>query len=107
MPKKYFIIKLPDGAEIHVFFETVNGLITSFVAKLVLIKGNRYYEIVRFDSGHECPHKDVLDANGRVKRKVWFRLLDNKQGLDLGIRDLKDNHEIYIERFKKWLIKLD
>ena len=105
MPKKYFIIELPDGAEIHVFFETANGLILSFVVKLVFKIGNIYHEVVRFDSGHECPHKDILDVNGHVKRKVWFKLLDNKQGLDLGIRDLKDNHEIYIERFKKWLKK--
>ena len=105
MPKKYYIIKLPDGAEIHVFFETVNGLIVSFVVKLVLFDGSRYCELVRFDSGHGCPHKDILDTNGRVKRKVWFRLLDNRQCLDLGIRDLKDNHEIYVERYKKWLKK--
>ncbi|MBU1486663.1 hypothetical protein KKH56_01225 [bacterium] len=105
MPKKYFIIELSDGAEIHVFFETANGLIASFVVKLVLKIDHKYYEVIRFDSGHECPHKDILDVNGHVKRKVWFKLLDNKQGLDLGIRDLKDNHEIYIERFKKWLKK--
>lgn len=43
--------------------------------------------------------------DGNVKKKVWFDLLDNKQGLDLGIRDLKDNYEMYIERFKKWLKK--
>jgi len=105
MPKKYYIIKLSGGAEIHVYFETANGLIVSFVVKLVLKTDNTYYEVIRFDSGHNCPHKDILDVNGRVKKKVWFELLDNKQGLDLGIRDLKDNHEVYIERFKKWLRK--
>ncbi len=48
MPKKYFIIELSDGAEIHVFFETANGLILSFVVKLVFKTGNHYYEVVRF-----------------------------------------------------------
>ena len=107
MPKKYFITKLSGGDEIHVYFETVNGLIASFVVKLVFKMDNVCYEIVRFDSGHGCPHKDILDVNGSVKRKIWFEMLDNKQGLDVGIRDLKDNHEIYIERFKKWLKKQD
>ena len=40
---------------------------------------------------------------GAVVRKTWFEFLDNKQGLDLAIRDIKDNYELYIERFKKWL----
>ena len=61
-----------------------------------------YQEIIRFDSGHGCPHKDILGEDGKVLRKVWFELLDNKQGLDLAIRDLKDNSELYIERYRKW-----
>ena len=105
MPKKYFIIELSEGVEIYVYFETANGLIVSFVVKLVLKVGKKYHDVVRFDSGHGCPHKDILDVDGNVKKKVWFALLDNKQGLDLGIRDLKDNYEMYIERFKKWLKK--
>jgi hypothetical protein len=46
-----------------------------------------------------------MDINGTVKRKVWYEFLDNKQGLDLAIKDVKDNFEIYIERYKKWLRK--
>jgi hypothetical protein len=63
----------------------------------------KYYEVIRFDSAHGCPHKDILDPTGSVVRKVWFELLDNQQGLNLAIKDLKDNYELYIERFKKWL----
>ena len=37
------------------------------------------------------------------KRYFRIELLDNQQGLDLAIKDLKDNYELYIERFKKWL----
>jgi hypothetical protein len=36
--------------------------------------------------------------------KKYFKL-DNKQALDLAIKDLKDNCEIYSERFMKWLKK--
>ena len=105
MPKKYFKIDLSDGAEIHVFFETASGLIINFVVKLILKVNDTYYEVIRFDSGHGCPHKDVLDKQGKVIRKIWYEFLDNKQALDLGIKDLKDNYELYIERFKKWLKK--
>lgn len=105
MPKKYYKIELPSGAEIHVFFETASGLIINFVVKLIMKFNSEYYEIVRFDTAHDCPHKDVLNVGGKVIRKIWFELLDNKQALDLAIKDLKDNHDIYVERFEKWLKK--
>jgi len=60
MPKKYYKIELPSGAEIHVFFETASGLIINFVVKLIIKFNSGYYEIVRFDTAHDCPHKDVL-----------------------------------------------
>lgn len=103
MPVRYYVIELKKGIEIHVYFETTHGLIVQFVVKLVMKSANRsYQEIIRFDSAHDCPHKDILGIDGKVKRKVWFETLDNKQGLDLAIKDLKDNFELYIERYKKW-----
>ncbi len=105
MPKRYFKISLLNEVEIHTFFETASGLIINFVVILILEVNNKYYEVVRFDSGHNCPHKDILDKDGNVIRKVWYEFLDNKQALDMGIKDLKDNYELYIERFKKWLKK--
>jgi len=105
MPQKYYKIILAENVEIHVSFETKGGLLSKFVVKLLLIIGNSFFEIVRYDSGHGCPHKDTLNPDGEVIRKVWFDLLDNKQALDLGIKDLKDNYYLYVERFKKWLRK--
>ncbi|MFZ4860064.1 MAG: DUF7718 family protein [Desulfuromonadaceae bacterium] len=104
MPVRYYAILLKDGIEIHVFFETNQGILVRYVVKLVR---NGYQEVIRFDSAHDCPHKDILGVDGKVKRKVWFELLDNKQGLDLAIKDLKDNYELYVERYLKWLKKSD
>ena len=62
MPKKYYKIKLLKGAAVHVYFETASGIIINFVVKLVFELNNRYYEVIRFDTAHGCPHKDVLRA---------------------------------------------
>jgi len=105
MPIRYYVIELEKNVEIHVFFETVQGILIRFVVKLILSRVGAYHEIIRFDSAHDCPHKDVLGIDGKVKRKVWFESLDNKQGLDLAIKDLKDNYEMYIGRYDKWLEK--
>jgi hypothetical protein len=102
MPERYFVIILKSGIEIHAFFETYQGILLRYVVKLVLKQNDGYHEVIRFDSAHDCPHKDILDINGKVKRKVWFEMLDNKQGLDLAIKDLKDNYELYVERYLKW-----
>jgi hypothetical protein len=101
MPKKYFIIRINNDVAIQVAFETAHGLIVSFVVKLILKKDDRYYEVIRFDSGHSCPHKDVLNHEGAIVRKVWYDFFDNKQTLDLAIKDLKENYESYIERFDR------
>jgi hypothetical protein len=105
MPRKYYRIVLTDNVEIQVAFETSHGSLEGFVVKLVLTMGESIFELVRFDSAHGCPHKDTLNPNGEVVRKAWFDLLSNKQALDLGIKDLKDNYELYVERFDSWLKK--
>jgi hypothetical protein len=105
MPKKYFVIELVAGVEIHVYIEILNGLVVSYVVKLLLREGEKYYKVIRFDSAHGCPHKDTIDDKGEVVRKTWFESLDNQQGLDMAVKDIKDNYELYIERFKKWLKK--
>ena len=62
----------------------------------------RYFTIELGEGIQVHAHKDILDPTGSVVRKVWFELLDNQQGLDLAIKDLKDNYLLYIERFEKW-----
>ena len=57
------------------------------------------------DDADHAMHEDTLDEKGNIVRKTWFEFLDNKQALDLAVKDLKDNHEIYSERFMKWLKK--
>ena len=80
-------------------------MVINYVVKLVIRVDEKYYEIIRFDSAHGCPHKDTIDDKEEVVRKTWFESLDNMQGLDMAVKDLKDNYELYIERFKKWLRK--
>ena len=105
MAKRFFRIRLSEDSEIQVFIETASGLIISFVVKLVLRINSAQYEVIRFDSGHNCPHKDILDASGKSTRKIWYDFLGNKEALNLSIQDLKDNYKLYIERFRKWLKK--
>jgi len=95
MARRFFKIKISEDAEIQVFIEIVSGLIVNFVVKLILTINSVQYEIIRFDSGHHCPHKDILGVDGEAARKIWFGFLGNKEALNLSIQDLKDNYELY------------
>ena len=102
MNKEYFL-EIEEKTVVYVFFKTIKGEVTEFVVKLLSLLEGEWHEILRYDSGHDCPHKDILDINGEVIRKVWYDFLDNGQALTMAITDIKDNFEFYRERYQKWL----
>jgi hypothetical protein len=104
MEKEYFI-EIEEGTIAYVYFKTERGEVTEFVVKLLSMFEGKWHEIISYDSGHDCPHKDILDTEGAVIRKVWYDFLDNGQALTMAITDIKDNHEFYTERYEKWLKK--
>jgi hypothetical protein len=102
MDKEYFL-ELEEGAIAYVYFKTTKGDVSEFVVKLLTLFEGEWHEVIRYDSGHGCPHKDILNINGEVIRKVWYDFLDNEQALTMAITDIKDNYEFYKERYEKWL----
>ncbi|MEK6656523.1 MAG: hypothetical protein AABY58_03690 [Nitrospirota bacterium] len=102
MGKEYFL-EIDEGAIAYVFFKTEKGEVVEFVVKLLCLFESEWYEILRYDSGHGCPHKDILNIDGEVIRKVWYDFLDNGQALTMAITDVKESFEFYKERYHKWL----
>lgn len=102
MDREYFL-EIARGSVAYVYFKTEKGEVMEFVVKLLCEFDGKYYEVLRYDSGHGCPHKDILNTEGGIIRKVWYDFLDNSQALTTAIADIKDNYEFYIERYLKWL----
>jgi hypothetical protein len=102
MDKEYFL-ELEEKTITYVHFKTEKGYVTEFVVKLLSAFEGEWHEILRYDSGHSCPHKDILNTDGKVIRKIWYDFLDNGQALTMAITDIKDNFEFYKERYQKWL----
>ena len=44
MLKKYYKIELADGIEIHVYFETINGIVIRYVVKLIFRIKDVYFD---------------------------------------------------------------
>lgn len=102
MNKEYFL-EIEKGVIVFVQFNTEKGDVKDFVIKLLCEFSGKWHEVLRYDSGHGCSHKDILDITGSVIRKVWYDFLDNSQALTMAIADIKDNYEFYRERYLKWL----
>jgi len=102
MDKEYFL-ELEEKTITYVHFKTEKGDVTEFVVKLLSVFEGEWHEILRYDSGHGCPHKDILNIDGIVIRKIWYDFLNNGQALTMAIADIKDNFEFYEERYQKWL----
>jgi hypothetical protein len=100
--KEYFL-EITERTIVYVYLKTEKGKVTEFIVKLLSLIEDEWHEIVRYDSGHDCPHKDIITIDGKVIRKVWYDFLDNGQALSMAITDIKDNFEFYEERYRKWL----
>jgi hypothetical protein len=103
MRDKEYTIDIADNTKAYVHFTMTQGIVAEFVVKLLILFQREWHEIIRYDSGHSCPHKDILNVNGEILRKVWYDFLDNGQALTMAITDIKDNHEFYKERYEQWL----
>jgi hypothetical protein len=96
-------LELSINTQSYVYFKTEKRQVLEFVVKLSSMFENKKYEILRYDSGHNYPHKDILNKDGQVIRKVWFRHLSNNEALKKATDDVESNFETYTERFnKKW-----
>ncbi len=98
MDEREFFIELDEDIKIFVWFSSQRGKIKNFVVKLIF----KNIEILRYDSAHGCPHKDILHPDPRKRRKVWYPGLDKATVLTLAISELKQEYEFLIERYLKW-----
>ncbi len=86
----------------HAYIKTIGGKVILFAVKLACLIDDREVEVLRFDSGHEMPHVDHLNAKGEVVHKEWLRYLSNEQALTIALGDIKTNYQRHRERFVAW-----
>ena len=99
MPKKEYIIILNNSTRILVFFETIQGKVENFIIKLETFINNHWIEIERYDTFHGYVHKDIMEKNGNKKRVVKYELINNESGMNMAIKDFKENYKLYLRRF--------
>jgi hypothetical protein len=70
--EEYFDTFTPDGDAVRVRVARTDGRVTWFVVQYEIFLVDRWRPVVRDDSAHGRPHRDVLDWEGRVVDTQWF-----------------------------------
>jgi hypothetical protein len=74
--------------------------VVAFVIRLMTVTEKGEFNVVRYDTAHGTPHRDVLSTTHRVIQKDWLTDLDFQAAMEYGIQDFKNNHENYLEHWK-------
>jgi hypothetical protein len=98
-----FFRHLKNGDVVRFRLDIDRGQVTAFTVQLETYTDGRWRPIVRYDSAHGHPHRDILDRDGRVIDKIWLSpTMSNKEIVWLAEQDLNDNatayHDAFLER---------
>jgi hypothetical protein len=76
------------------------GRLVRFCVQYEALVGDEWTPIVRYDSAHGRPHKDLLHLDG-TQTKEEFRSYSVEDVIVFGERDIKSNWRKYREAYEK------
>ena len=92
-----YIRRLSENVWKRHVHETDRGKVRGFTVQLEVWHDAKWNPVVRYDGSHGFPHKDVFHRNGE-SRKVPLKK-SFKEALVFADKDIRDNWEMYLERF--------
>ena len=101
--KEYLYYFTPERKDRFRYYHyLVRGRIVRFSIQYEARIGERWHAIVRYDTAHGHPHKDVLHPDGSQDR-VEFYGYSEAEVLTLGERDIKANWQRYRTEYEREL----
>jgi len=103
MAEREFLIYLDPETRLcrYRHYHVSNGReIVEFRIQLEILVDDEWYPVVRYDTAHGAPHRDILHASGE-QTKDWFEGYTVADVLTIGQKDIMDNWLAYRERFIK------
>ncbi len=95
-----FFRQLKSGDVLRVRLDIHRGQVRAFTLQLETYVDGRWWPVVRYDSAHGQPHRDILDWDGRVIDKFWLSpTMTNKEAVRYAQQDLSDNAAAYRAAF--------
>lgn len=62
MPERRFVVEFTTEDVMHLRFVTERGTVVEFAVQYEANIDGIWYRVLRYDSAHGYPHRDVLDA---------------------------------------------
>jgi hypothetical protein len=90
-----YLVDLGPDDRLRVSIHTDRGQVLYFTVQYETRVGGKWHPVVRYDSSHGTPHRDLLNADGTVRDKLWLPARPIKQALDEAAADLKTNWMTY------------
>ena len=75
--KRFVRLISDDGLNrIRVRLQIERGEVLRYVVQYETVVEGKIYPVVRYDSAHGYPHRDLLDWNGNVVERIWLAPVD-------------------------------
>lgn len=95
----------PQGSRKSRYFHVLErGKVVRFSVQYESLIGGEWRAIVRYDTAHGRPHKDLLHPNGAQERQD-FRGYSPAEVLVLGERDIKANWQQYRSVYEQVMMR--
>jgi hypothetical protein len=100
--EKEYIYYFTPGREdrFRYYHHLVRGRIVRFRVQYEARMSGRWHAIVRYDTAHGRPHKDILHPDGS-QDKTEFQGYSREEVLTLGERDIKANWQRYRAEYER------
>ncbi|MBI3536647.1 MAG: hypothetical protein HY070_03655 [Chloroflexi bacterium] len=106
MGEKSFVVLLGNDLSdrYRLSCETESGKVVLFRVQYEALIGSEWRAIVRYDTAHGFPHRDLMHPDG-AEEKNDFSNRSNAEILTLGQEDIKRNWRVYREGYEQELKK--
>lgn len=106
MNEREFVIYLDETQQNRYRHRHVwdQGHIVRFIVQYETFIINRWYPVVRYDSAHGQPHRDLLHPDG-TQTKEMCSGYSNAEILTIGQRDIMENWPSYRAKFRQEMKK--
>ncbi len=102
MSEKEFVIYLDEAQENRYRHrhEWERGKIVEFRIQYEALIAGQWHPVVRYDTAHDEPHRDVLHPDG-TQTKEMYSGYSNAEVLTIGQRDIMENWPRYRAAYEK------
>ncbi len=93
-----FVLPISQEDRYRHYHLRIKGQIIDFAVQYETFLNGELFPVVRYDTSHGFAHRDILNIKGEERKTPLF-IFDKNDALTFAENDIKDNWELYKQRF--------